>query len=219
MERISEWVTQTVSHIVDDDDTFSGLLGVSSKDYQIYTHSVNTSVLGLLFGKHLSFKEDELARIGSGMLLHDIGKLAIPLNVVNKPGHLTGDEFSAMKKHPKAGLEILEHRSSVNVLSLKIVIQHHENYDGSGYPYGIKGEDIHLFARIARIIDAYDAMTSKRSYAEAMRPFAVLAEMKNKMPGCFDEKLLREFIYFLGPKDQRKKRRNGDTVYSFPSIK
>ena len=219
MERISEWVTQTVSHIVDDDDTFSGLLGVSSKDYQIYTHSVNTSVLGLLFGKHLSFKEDELARIGSGMLLHDIGKLAIPLNVVNKPGHLTGDEFSAMKKHPKAGLEILEHRSSVNVLSLKIVIQHHENYDGSGYPYGIKGEDIHLFARIARIIDAYDAMTSKRSYAEPMRPFAVLAEMKNKMPGCFDEKLLREFIYFLGPKDQRKKRRNGDTVYSFPSIK
>ena len=219
IERISEWATNTVGHIIQDNNALSGLLGVSSHDYQIYTHSVNTSVLGLLFGKHLSFKEDELARIGSGMLLHDIGKLAIPLNVVNKPGHLTGDEFSAMKKHPKAGLEILEHRSSVNVLSLKIVIQHHENYDGSGYPYGIKGEDIHLFARIARIIDAYDAMTSKRSYAEPMRPFAVLAEMKNKMPGCFDEKLLREFIYFLGPKDQRKKRRNGDTVYSFPSIK
>ena len=76
-----------------------------------------------------------------------------------------------------------------------------------------------MFARIARIIDAYDAMTSKRTYAEAMRPFAVLAEMKNKMPGCFDEKLLKEFIYFLGPKDQRKKRRDDDTVYSFPSVK
>jgi len=153
------------------------------------------------------------------MLLHDIGKLAIPLNVVNKPGHLTGEEFTAMKKHPKAGLEILEHRSSVNVLSLKIVIQHHENYDGSGYPYGIKGEEIHLFARIARIIDVYDAMTSKRTYAEAMRPFAVLAEMKNKMPGCFDEKLLKEFIYFLGPKDPRRQRRPADTLYSFPSVK
>ena len=219
MERISEWVTNTVGHIVEDENTFSSLLGVSSHTYQIYTHSVNTSVLGLLFGKHLSFKEDELARIGSGMLLHDIGKLAIPLNVVNKPGHLTGEELTAMKKHPKAGLEILEHRSSVNVLSLKIVIQHHENFDGSGYPYGIKGEEIHLFGRIARIIDVYDAMTTKRTYAEAMRPFAVLSEMKNNMPGCFDEKLLKEFIYFLGPKDPRRKRRPADTLYSFPSVK
>ena len=215
MERISEWVTNTVSHILQDDNTFSSLLGVTAHDYQIYTHSVNTSVLGLLFGKHLSFQPEELARIGSGLLLHDIGKLAIPLNVVNKPGHLTGEEFKAMKKHPKAGLEILEHRSSVNVLSLKIVIQHHENYDGTGYPYGISGKDIHLFARMARIIDVYDAMTTKRSYVEAMRPFAVLAEMKNKMPGCFDEELLKEFIYFLGPKDPRKKRRSGDTLYSY----
>ncbi len=219
MERISEWVTNTVDLIIQDDDTFSSLLGVSSHDYQIYTHSVNLSVLGLLFGKHLSFQSDELARLGSGMLLHDIGKLTIPLNVVNKPGHLTGEEFKAMKKHPKAGLEILEHRSSVNVLSLKIVIQHHENYDGSGYPYGMKGDEIHLFGRIARIIDAYDAMTSKRSYAEAMRPFAVLAEMKKNMPGCFDEELLREFIYFLGPKDPRKARRTADMLYSFPSVK
>ncbi len=219
MERLSGWVTNAISHIFQDDNTFSSLLSVISQDYQIYTHSVNTSVFGLLFGKHLSFRTDELTRLGAGMLLHDIGKMAIPLNVVNKPGHLTGEEFKAMKRHPKAGLEILEHRSSVNVLSLKIVIQHHENFDGSGYPYGIKGNEIHLFGRIARIIDTYDAMTSKRSYAEAMRPFAVLAEMKNKMSGCFDEKLLREFISFLGPKDSRKKRRSDDKLYSFPSVK
>ncbi len=219
MERISRWVTNTVSHIFQDDNTFSSLLAVTSHDYQIYTHSVNMSVLGLLFGKHLSFQPDELNRLGAGMLLHDIGKLAIPLNVVNKPGHLTGEEFKAMKKHPKAGLEILEHRSSVNVLSLKIVIQHHENYDGTGYPYGMSGDEIHLFGRIARIIDVYDAMTSKRSYAEAMRPFAVLAEMKDNMPGCFEKELLKEFIYFLGPKDPRKVRRPDDTLYSFPSVK
>ncbi len=203
MERISDWVTHTVGHIIQDDNTFSSLLGVSSHDYQIYTHSVNMSVLGLLFGKHLSFQPDELEHLGSGMLLHDIGKLTIPLNVVNKPGHLSGEEFKAMKKHPKAGLKILEHWSSINALSLKIVIQHHENYDGSGYPYGMKGDEIHLYGRIARIIDAYDAMTSKRSYAEAMRPFAVLSEMKKNMSGCFDKELLSEFICFLGPKDPR----------------
>ncbi len=203
MERVSDWVTHTVDHIFQDDNTFSSLLGVSSDDYQIYTHSVNMSVLGLLFGKHLSFQPEELASLGSGMLLHDIGKLTIPLNVVNKPGHLSGEEFKAIKKHPKAGLKILEHWSSINALSLKIVIQHHENYDGSGYPYGMKGDEIHLYGRIARIIDAYDAMTSKRSYAEAMRPFAVLSEMKKKMSGCFDKELLSEFICFLGPKDPR----------------
>ncbi len=203
MERISDWVTHTVGHIIQDDNTFSSLLGVSSHDYQIYTHSVNMSVLGLLFGKHLSFQPDELEHLGSGMLLHDIGKLTIPLNVVNKPGHLSGEEFKAMEKHPKAGLKILEHWSNINALSLKIVIQHHENYDGSGYPYGMKGDEIHLYGRIARIIDAYDAMTSKRSYAEAMRPFAVLSEMKKNMSGCFDKELLSEFICFLGPKDPR----------------
>ncbi len=219
IERISEWATNTVGHIIQDNNALSGLLGVSSHDYQIYTHSVNTSVLGLLFGKHLSFNEEELARIGSGMLLHDIGKLAIPVNVINKPGNLTGEEFKVMKKHPKEGFKMLEYRGSVNFLSLKIVLHHHENYDGTGYPYGIGGNNIHLFARIARIIDTYDAMTSKRAYAEAMRPFAALSEMKDKMHGCFDEELLREFICFLGPEDQREKRRPGDTIYSFPSVK
>jgi HD-GYP domain-containing protein (c-di-GMP phosphodiesterase class II) len=140
------------------------------------------------------------------------------MNVINKPGHLSGDELTAIRKHPKAGLELLEHRSSVNVLSLKIVIQHHENYDGTGYPYGMSGNELHLFSRIARIIDTYDSMTSKRSYAAAKRPFAVLAEMKNDMPGCFDMELLREFIGFLGPKDSRRKIRANDTLYSTSSV-
>ncbi len=218
MERVSGWVQNTVNHIMDDEDTFSSLLDITSHDYHIYTHSINVSVIGLLFGKYLNLEPHALSRIGSGLLLHDIGKIAISLNVINKPGRLNGDEFTVIKKHPKAGMELLEHRSSVNVLSLKIVIQHHENYDGTGYPYGMSGNDIHLFARIARIIDTYDAMTSNRSYADAKKPFAVLAEMKNDMSGCFDMELLREFIGFLGPKDPRKKRRPDDTLYSTPSF-
>ena len=218
MERVSAWVGNTVSHILQDDNTFSSLFKVTSHDYKIYTHSINMSVIGLLFGKYLSLKPNELSRLGAGMLLHDIGKVTIPLNVINKSGHLTGEEFKAIEKHPKAGMELLEHRASVDIMSLKIVIQHHENNDGTGYPYGIGGNEIHLFGRIARIIDVYDAMTSNISYAVAKRPFAVLAEMKDKMSNCFNEELLREFICFLGPKDSRKKIRANDILYSTPSV-
>ena len=218
MERVSGWVQNTVSHIMQDDDTFSSLLDITSHDYHIYTHSINVSVIGLLFGKYLDLEPHALNRIGAGLLLHDIGKTAVPLNVINKPGRLNGDEFAEIKKHPKAGLELLEHRSSVNFLSLKIVIQHHENYDGTGYPHGMGGSELHLFSRIARIIDTYDAMTSNRSYADARKPFDALAEMKNDMRGCFDMELLREFIGFLGPKDPHKKRRSDDTLYSAASM-
>ena len=218
MERVSAWVSSTVSHILQDDNTFSSLFKVTSHDYKIYTHSINMSVIGLLFGKHISLKPNELNRLGAGMLLHDIGKTTIPLNVINKSGRLTGKEFKAVEKHPKAGMELLEHRASVDIMSLKIVIQHHENYDGTGYPYGIGGTEIHLFGLIGRIIDVYDAMTSNRPYADAKRPFAVLAEMKGKMSNCFSEELLREFICFLGPKDSRKKIRANDILYSIPSV-
>jgi len=99
-------------------------------------------------------------------------------------------------------------------LSLKVVIQHHENHDGSGYPYGIGGSDIHMFGSISRIIDVYDAMTTNRSYAKAKRPFAVLVEMKETMSNCFNEELLREFVCFLGPKDSRSEIREEDELYS-----
>jgi len=134
MERVSGWARNTVNHIMQDEETFSSLFDITSHDYHIYTHSINVSVIGLLFGKYLDLKPHALNRLGAGLLLHDIGKTTIALNVINKPGRLSGDEFAAIKKHPKAGLELLEHMNSINVLSLKIVIQHHENYDGTGYP-------------------------------------------------------------------------------------
>ncbi|MBC8553516.1 MAG: HD domain-containing protein [Candidatus Brocadiales bacterium] len=214
MKRASEWVNSTVKHIIQNENAFSGLFEVASHDYNTYTHSVNTSVIGLLFGKYLSLTQHELDCLGIGLLLHDIGKLSIPPKVINKVGSISGDELKVIKKHPKAGLELLEHRNYIHATSLKIVIQHHENQDGTGYPYGIEGSDIHLFGSIARIIDVYDAMTSNRSYAKAKRPFAVLAEMKEKMSNCFNEELLKEFISFLGPKDPRMEIRAEDKLYS-----
>ncbi|MFQ5687339.1 MAG: HD-GYP domain-containing protein [Candidatus Scalindua sp.] len=218
IKRTSAWVSNTVHHILENEDTFSSLFEVVTHDYRIYTHSVNTSVIGLLFGRFLSLKPEELNSLGTGLLLHDIGKTTVPLSIIKKRGKLTGDEFKEVKKHPKAGLDILGDRGSVDIQSLKIIIQHHENNDGTGYPYGIGGSDIHLLGHISRIIDVYDAMTSDRPYAFAEKPFTVLAKMKNEMSNYFDPELLREFICFLGPKELRKKSGAKNTVYSVPFV-
>ena len=218
IERASTWINNTVNHILKNENTFSSLFEVTAHDYHTYTHSINMSVIGLLFGKHLSLNPHELDCLGTGMLLHDIGKVVVPPEIINKPGSLTKEEFSEIKKHPKAGLEILELKSNIDSLCLKIVIQHHENHDGTGYPYGLGGSDIHLFGSISRIIDVYDAMTSNRSYAVAKRPFAALAEMKAEMSDYFNEELLKEFICFLGARDSRNKLRASDTLFSFPSV-
>ncbi len=205
IQRTSEWVNNTISHITQNENTFSSLLEVTSHDYQKYPLSINVSIIGLLFGRYLSLKQHELNSLGKGLLLHDIGKVTLPAELIHKHENLTKEEFNKIKKHPKAGLDLLEHNTNIDSLSLKVVIQHHENYDGSGYPYGLEGRDIHLFGHISRIIDAYDVMTSNRPSATAMGPFATLAALKEKLPNCFNDELLKEFICFLGPKEQRNK--------------
>ncbi len=218
IERASTWINNTVNHVLNNENTFSSLFEVTTHDYHTYTHSINMSVIGLLFGKYLSLNPHELDCLGIGMLLHDIGKVVVPSGIINKTDPLTKEEFSEIKKHPKAGLKILEPKSDVDSLSLKVVSLHHENHDGTGYPYGLGGSEIHLFGSISRIIDVYDAMTSNRSYAVAKRPFAALAEMKAEMSGCFNEELLKEFICFLGAKDPREKLRENDPLITSPSL-
>lgn len=211
-DRASKWVSNTVSYILNDENTFSSLFDVTVNNYHVHTHSVNVSVIGLLFGKYLLLKEHDLNCLGAGLLFHDIGKMEIPPNVINKSSRLTEKEFYEIKRHPKLGLDHLEFKGKIDGRTLKTVIQHHENYDGTGYPYNVSGNDIHLFGRIARIVDVYDAMTSNRPYAAAKRPFATLAEMKEEMITSFDEELLKEFIYFMGPKDPRRARRKYDKL-------
>ncbi|ODS32473.1 MAG: hypothetical protein SCARUB_02417 [Candidatus Scalindua rubra] len=211
VKRVENWVKYTVSYILNDKNAFAGLLNVTSYDYYTYTHSVNLSVFGLLFGKHLFLTPDDLNAFGTGMLLHDIGKIEIPLEIINKPGKLTKDEFETIKKHPETGVAFLKAKN-IKEKSLIPVIQHHENYDGTGYPYEIGGNEIDIFGKLSRIIDVYDAITTKRSYANAMRPFAALKVMKEKMISCFDVELFQEFICFLGPTDPRKHTRSGDLV-------
>ncbi len=140
--------------------------------------------------------------------MHDVGKTKISTDILNKNGKLTKEEFDIIKKHPELGVEILEETGIEFNEERIITLQHHENDDGSGYPYGLKKDKIHPCGKIARVIDVYDALTAKRSYADAIRPFAALVEMKDNMLNCFDTELFKEFIRFLGPYDPRKTERS-----------
>jgi HD-GYP domain-containing protein (c-di-GMP phosphodiesterase class II) len=127
---------------------------------------------------------------------------------------LTDEEYSNIKEHPELGVAILKGINNGFTDEYTITLQHHENDDGTGYPLGLQKEEIHRSSKIARIIDVYDALTTNRPYANAIRPFAALAEMKEQMLNCFDKEMFVEFIRFSGPYDPREKQRKGDTLYN-----
>jgi putative nucleotidyltransferase with HDIG domain len=214
IERTKTFAYNMVDYILKEGSAARSLLKIAVHEYYTYTHSVNVAAVGTLFVKDLGFGEDDLKPFCSGILLHDIGKTKISTDILNKKGKLTKEEFAKIKEHPELGVAILKETGNGFTDEYIITIQHHENYDGTGYPYGLRKGEIHRYGKIARIIDVYDALTTDRPYAKAIRPFAALVEMKEKMSNCFDRGLLKEFIRFSGPYDPRERQRKGDKLYS-----
>ena len=210
IERTKTFAYNMVDYVLKDTSAAQSLLKIAVHEYYTYTHCVNVAAVGTLFAKDLGLKDKDLKGLCSGILLHDVGKTKISTDILNKKGKLTKEEFEEIKKHPELGAEVLDETGTEFKEERIITLQHHENYDGSGYPYGLAKNEIHPSGKIARIIDVYDALTTKRSYADAIRPFAALLEMRNNMLNCFDNELFKEFIQFLGPYDPRKKPRKTD---------
>ena len=180
IERTKGFASSLAGYIIDDSKAAESLIKIAIHEYYTYTHSVNVAAVGTLFGKYLGLEDKELRLICIGVLLHDIGKTRISTDIINKKGKLTKREFEEMKKHPELGVEVLEEGGiTVNEERL-IILQHHEDEDGGGYPYGLKKDEIHLYGKIVRIIDIYDAITTNRSYAGARRPFSALKEMQEE---------------------------------------
>jgi diguanylate cyclase (GGDEF)-like protein/PAS domain S-box-containing protein len=156
-------------------------------------HSKRVSELCKYFGEALNLPQDEVDELRTIGLLHDIGKIAIEDSILNKPGKLTKEEFDEIKRHPEIGYRIL---STVNDMSemAEFVLAHHERWDGHGYPKGIKGDEIPIVSRIITIADSYDAMTSERSYREALSEEMAIDELKSNAGRQFDPELVKIFI-------------------------
>jgi putative nucleotidyltransferase with HDIG domain len=215
VERTKTFAYNMVDYILKEGRAARGLLKIAMHEYYTYTHSVNVAVVGALFAQNLGFGEEDLRHFCAGILLHDIGKTKIDTDLLNKTDKFTKEEYEKIKKHPEMGVEILKETGNGFTDEYIITLQHHENYDGTGYPYGLEKDEIHRCGKIARIIDVYDALTTNRPYAKAVRPFAALVEMKEDMSNCFDIELLKKFIRFSGPYDPRAKTRKGDILHNW----
>lgn len=169
---------------------------VEAKDTYTRGHSDRVSEFSVLIGKHLGLSNEDLKVLQIGGLFHDIGKIGVPDSILLKEGKLTDDEYSEIKNHPTIGAHILSNATIFQNI-IPIVKHHHEKYDGNGYPSKLKGEDIPYFARIAAIADTFDAMTSKRTYRDALPLEVVIAEIERCKGTQFDPKLADVFLDIL----------------------
>lgn len=145
------------------------LVDLRAQDDYTFAHSVNVCVLALITGITLGYSDEQLTILGKGALLHDLGKIKIPDRILNKPAKLTEDEFTEIKNHPTYSYELIKAAKGMDLVAL-IALQHHESYDGSGYPRGIKGDEFHEYAQIVSIADKFDALTAERIYRKAFLP-------------------------------------------------
>lgn len=162
-------------------------------DDSTYAHSINVALISNVLATWLGMKEKDILLLTQCGLLHDIGKLRIPDNIIKKPGKLTDAEFNLVKTHPYAGYEILE-KQKLNPHILNSAMMHHERCDGTGYPFGLSAEKIDDYAKIISIADVYDAMTSARVYRGAMCPFKVIEIFENEGLSKYDTRFLLTFI-------------------------
>jgi putative nucleotidyltransferase with HDIG domain len=159
---------------------------VGKKDHYTAEHSRNVAKIACLIGKKMNLKRKELKILEIAGHLHDIGKIAVPEHILNKPGKLSDEEFEIIKKHPVVGADILREYPELSFI-VPVVLYHHERMDGSGYPLGLKDKEIPILARILAVADVFDALTSDRPYRKAMKPEDALSLMK-KMP--LDQKMV-----------------------------
>lgn len=159
-----------------------------------YTHTKNVTLLALLAAIEMQYSVDDLRNIALGAILHDIGKLKVPLSILDKPGRLTPKEFAVVQKHPRIGYDMIADAGPVSSAVKQIVLQHHENFDGSGYPMCLDRYHGYRHARLVHICDVYEAMCAKRPYKLPMSREQVREFIQSKTGTMFDPELVRKFL-------------------------
>jgi HD-GYP domain-containing protein (c-di-GMP phosphodiesterase class II) len=168
-----------------------------------FQHSVHVAVMTGVFSNWLNYSGEEYKNLVMAGLLHDIGKLGVPLSILDKPGKLLASEFGMIKKHPEDGYNLLKNSTEICQGTKLGVLQHHERIDGSGYPFGVKGCEIHEYAKIVAVADIYDAMTSNRAYRHKLTPFIAMESIEEDMHKKLDTSICLTILtnmrnYFLG---------------------
>lgn len=174
------------------------LARLKTADDYTYMHSVAVCAMMVALARQIGLDEEQTRLAGLAGLMHDLGKAAMPMEVLNKPGKLTDAEFSIIKTHPVEGYRLLQSGKDVDAVVLDVCLHHHEKTDGSGYPKGLKADEISIFAKMGAVCDVYDAITSNRPYKLGWDPAESLRKMAEWANGHFDGKVFQAFVKSLG---------------------
>lgn len=196
--RIETTVDELTDLVIEDPTASLWLTRMRERDEAMAVHAVNTTVLGLTLGAHLGIERRGLRRLALGALLHDVGKTTVPRELLEKPDALSERELARVREYPQAGYELVAESGQVHTESLEVIRLHRERWDGGGYPRGLRGEMIPRKALIVGLADAYDTMTSRRPWAEAVTPDKALHELYANAAQEFSVDLVQEFIRCMG---------------------
>jgi putative nucleotidyltransferase with HDIG domain len=199
VENLQSIVSEMIEQIFSNRDVIYNMIDIRTHDNYTFSHSVNVCALSLIVGSWMGLNHTDLEVLGIGALLHDIGKIFISHDILNKPSLLEPHEYEIIKSHTNKGYELLKEKVCISFISAHIAYQHHERLDGSGYPRGLAGNKIHRFAKIVAVADVYDAMTAQRVYREAVSSHNVLSEIKMEADKKFERSVVEAFERVVAP--------------------
>lgn len=197
-DAAGELVEEISASVMRNPGALISLARLKTADDYTYMHSVAVCALMVSLARQLGLGEQDVREAGMAGLLHDLGKALMPMDVLNKPGKLTDDEFDIIKRHPVEGHRLLVEGNSYSDIVLDVCLHHHEKTDGSGYPDRLPGERISLFAKMGAVCDVYDAITSNRPYKAGWDPAESIRKMTEWSKGHFDEPVFQAFIKSIG---------------------
>jgi len=202
IDRVNKATDSLLFRINDNRDIVNCINDMHDSEEYLYTHSINVALLSMLIGKWLKYEFKQLKSLVTSAFLHDIGKVKISPEILNKPGRLTDEEYEEVKKHSSYGFKITE-TMDLDEDIRKGILMHHEREDGSGYPFGLKGKEIHPFGKIIAVADMYDAMTSNKVYRKMICPFDVIESIERDYFGILDHGVVSVFLhniasYYIG---------------------
>ena len=218
LETMKNLTATTIEPLIHSTGVINHMNLVRRQDDYTFHHSVNVAIICGTLGKWLGYTGQEWQDLILTGLLHDIGKTQIPLEILNKPGKLTAEEMDIMQQHTTRGYKLLRDKPNIPNGILHGILQHHERFDGSGYPLALPGEQIHKYAKIIAVADIYDAMTSDRVYHRKTSPFTVVEQMVEEMFKKLDPEIVTAFLnnvrdYFVGNIVELSDGRQAEVIY------